>query len=220
VIRELPRVDAEPPVDPDADDNAGHPLRLVTREVAFGGPGTWDADTAARVGRWFDDLAHEWHTRDPHEAHPVIDALARGVPDDIGPRCLEVGSGTGHGTKHLGSRFGEIVALDLAGEMLRLADPALAARVQADAARLPIAASSVDAVVLVNALLFPHEVTRVLRPGGVVVWVNTSGERTPIHLPHADVVAALAAADEGREWSGVASRHGAGTWLVLVRPSA
>ncbi len=220
MIREVPRVDAAPAIDPEADDNATHPMRLVTREVAFGGPDAWTPETAARVGQLFDGLAPEWHTKDPRDAHPVIDALARGLPDTVGPRCLEVGSGTGHGTRHLGTRFAKVVALDLSGEMLRLADPSLAARVQGDAARLPVAARSVDAVVLVNALLFPHEVARVLRPGGVVVWVNTSGTRTPIHLPDDDVVAALATADDGREWSGVSSAHGEGTWLVLVRPAS
>src|SRR5689334_1694011 len=118
-------------------------MRLVTREVAFGGPASWTPETAARVGLLFDTLAPEWHTRDPGDAHPLIDALDRGVPGDVGPRCLEIGSGTGHGTRHLAARFDDVVALDLSGEMLRLADPTLAARVRGDAARLPVAAGSV-----------------------------------------------------------------------------
>ena len=61
------------------------------------------------------------------------------------------------------------------------------------------------AVVLVNCFLFPDEVDRVLAPDGVVVWVNSSGAETPIHLPPDDVVAAL----PGR-WEGVQSTAGVG----------
>jgi hypothetical protein len=44
------------------------------------------------------------------------------------------------------------------------------------------------------------------------VWVNSSGAETPIHLPPADVVAAL----PGR-WEGVESSAGLGIWCVLGR---
>ena len=56
---------------------------------------------------------------------------------------------------------------------------------------------------LVNCFLFPEEVDRVLAPDGVVVWVNSSGAETPIHLPPDDVAAAL----PGR-WTGVESTAG------------
>ena len=69
-----------------------------------------------------------------------------------------------------------------------------------------------DAIVLVNCFLFPDEVDRVLAPGGVVVWVNSSGSETPIHLPPQDVVEAL----PGR-WEGVESTAGIGIWSVLWR---
>ena len=67
-------------------------------------------------------------------------------------------------------------------------------------------------MVLVNMLLFPAEVDRVVGSGGVVVWVNSLAERTPIHLPAADVARAL----PGR-WDGVGSRSGGGAWCVLRR---
>lgn len=44
------------------------------------------------------------------------------------------------------------------------------------------------------------------------MWVNSSGEQTPIHLTSAEVVAALPF-----EVTGVESRAGAGTWCVLRR---
>jgi hypothetical protein len=96
--------------------------------------------------------------------------------------------------------------------MLRRSPPAPGRRVQADAATLPLADGSASAVVLINALLFPPEVDRVLAPGGAVVWVNSSGEETPIHLPPEEVAAVLPG-----EWDGVASRAGVGLWCVLRR---
>ena len=75
--------------------------------------------------------------------------------------------------------------------MLKLAPTRPAHRVQADGARLPLRDSSAVAIVLVNAFLFPEEVERTLSPGGALVWVNTSGEETPIYLSVDDVVAQL-----------------------------
>jgi len=68
--------------------------------------------------------------------------------------------------------------------------------------------------VLINAFLFPVEVDRVLAPGGLVVWVNSSGESTPIHLTAEEVVEVLPG-----DWDGVAARAGVGTWCVLHRRS-
>jgi hypothetical protein len=66
--------------------------------------------------------------------------------------------------------------------------------------------------VLINAFLFPAEVDRVLSGGGVVVWVNSSGEQTPIYLSTDDLLAALPG-----KWTGIASRAGEGHWCVLRR---
>ena len=99
--------------------------------------------------------------------------------------------------------------------MLGLADPGPGARVRADCCELPVPDASVDAVVLVNMLLFPAEVDRVLAAGGCVVWVNSSGESTPIHLLPEEVAAALPGT-----WTGVSARAGAGLWAVLRRATA
>lgn len=187
-----------------------HPMRVVTREVAFD-PVGWTPERSAKVAELFDALAPGWHTHDASgRDDPLLDALARGnVPTG---RALELGSGTGFGTRHLVGHFTEVVALDLSMAMLALAPPETGVRVQGDAVALPVADDSVDAVVLVNALLFPAEVDRVLRPGGVVVWVNTIGDQTPIHLPADDVAEALPG-----EWAGVESEASWGTWTVLHR---
>jgi hypothetical protein len=87
--------------------------------------------------------------------------------------------------------------------------------VQGDGSRLPIADAGADCLVLVNALLFPREVERALAPDGALVWVNSLGDRTPIHLPAEDVEKALPG-----DWDGVAAEAAWGTWCVLHRRGA
>jgi SAM-dependent methyltransferase len=188
-------------------------MRKVT-EAVVEQPGSWTPDQAAEVGAFFDALADEWHTRsDPHRAEPVDDAFARGaIPTD--GVTLEIGSGTGLLTPSLLARCSFVVALDLAFEMLLRAPADLAPRMQADASRLPFPDGSVACAVLINAFLFPDEMARVLAPGGALVWVNTSGDRTPIYLSAEAVDAALPG-----DWEGVAAEAGWGTWSVHRRPS-
>ena len=120
-----------------------------------------------------------------------------------GDVCVELGSGIGAYTPLLARRWRRVVATEVSHEMLRLAPRDVGHRVLADGARLPMVPASADAVMLVNCFLFPDEVARVLAPGGVVVWVNSSGSETPIHLPPEDVVEAL----PGR-WEGVREHRG------------
>ena len=191
-------------------------MRIVTRQVAFE-PGGWTPERRQKVGELFDGLASEWHTRHyPGRDEPLRDALARGF-DGTGTTdpCLEIGSGDGNGTALLLEHFARVTALDLAREMLRKA-PAVAPRVQADAAQLPFVDHSIGVAVLVNALLFPSEIDRVLARRGRIVWVNSRGDQTPIHLPASDVVAALEGATADR-WDATASEAGWGTWCVVWR---
>lgn len=197
---------------PSRPDGADHPMRVMTRRAAGLQAPPWDAGARHEVATLFDGLAPEWHTRtSPERARVVTDALDRG---QVGPgaTALELGSGIGAYTATLGARFGAVVAMDLSLEMLRLAADGPGHRVLADAHRLPLTDASVDAVVLVNMLLFPDEVDRVLRPCGFVVWVNSSGEATPIHLMPEEVVDALPG-----PWTGTWARAGTGLWTVLRR---
>jgi SAM-dependent methyltransferase len=194
----------------EAGANADHPMRLVTRQVAFE-PDGWTPERRAKVAELFDGLAPEWHTREaPGRYDALHDALTRGdVPTD---GCtLELGSGTGLSTPLLAERFANVVAADLSIEMLRLA-PAATPRLQADSSLLPFADGSLQVVLVINMLLFPQEMARILAPDGVLVWVNTSGDRTPIHLPADDVVEALPG-----DWTGKASEAGTGTWCAARR---
>jgi len=98
--------------------------------------------------------------------------------------------------------------------MLLLASPG-SRQIQADGSLLPVPSGSVATVALVNMFLFPDEVARVLKPDGVVLWVSTNGDATPIYLPPADVLEALPGG-----WSGTSARAGWGTWLTARREPA
>jgi SAM-dependent methyltransferase len=194
--------------------NPDHPMRIMTRRAAGLHPGGWDDGARAEVAAFFDGLAPEWHTRTSPERDAVVaDALERGLP--AGPQgdvCVELGSGTGAYSPLLAARWRRVLAVEVALEMLLRAPASPGHRVLADGARLPLADGAARAVVLVNCFLFPAEVDRVLAPDGVVVWVNSSGAETPIHLPSDDVAAALPGS-----WAGVRSGAGAGLWCVLRR---
>lgn len=190
-----------------------HPMRIMTRRAAGLHPGPWDDAARAEVAAFFDELAPEWHTRTSPERDAVVaDALARGVADARGDVCVELGSGIGAYTSVLAERWRRVLAVEVSLEMLRLAPTDVGYRLLADGSRLPLGSGMVAGVVLVNCFLFPQEVDRVLAPDGVVVWVNSSGADTPIHLPTLDVVAALPG-----HWDGVESTAGAGIWCVLRR---
>lgn len=189
-------------------------MRSMTRRIAGLDPGGWDREAAHLVTSVFDSLAPEWHTRSSAQRTAVVvDAITRGLEPLVTSNelCVEVGSGVGAYSPLLAERFRAVLSAELSWEMLvRAGSETL--RVRADGGALPVADSTVNAIVLINAFLFPEETDRVLTPDGVVLWVNSSGEQTPIHLTTEEVVAALPFAVEGAE-----SRAGAGTWCALRR---
>lgn len=198
-------------VDPAPFAGPDNPMRKLTRALALGEP--WTDDDAVRVAALFDSMAAGWATRHVEDAKaaPALDALERGdVP--LAGAWLELGSGTGAGARLLAGRVGSLVVTDLSAEMLRHAPGDLAPQIQADASQLPFPDASFDAVVMINMFLFPREVDRVLRTAGVVVWVNSLGDQTPIHLPPTDVLDALPG-----EWVGRTARAGTGFWLTARR---
>ena len=192
-----------------------HPMRIMTRRAAGLTGEPWDDQARSEVARFFDALAPEWHTRTgPARDAVVADALDRGVGTSDGDVCVELGSGIGAYTPALARRWKRVLATEVSLDMLRLAPADVGHRVLADGARLPLLDGVADAVVLINCFLFPAEVDRVLAPDGVVLWVNSSGGETPIHLPPDDVVEAL----PGR-WEGVQAQAGLGIWCALRRAS-
>lgn len=189
-----------------------HPMRQVTHAAAAE-VGAWEGDLPRQVQRAFDELAGEWHTRHtPDRLRPLEDALTRGGPLPDHGTWLELGSGDGWATATITPHAPRLVAADLSAEMLRRAPADAAPRLQADAATLPLDDHSVTVAVLMNMLLFPSELDRVLAPGGALLWLSSRGPATPIHLTPEQVVAAM----PGR-WGGVAAQHGTAIWAVLRR---
>ena len=190
-------------------------MRIATRQAAGLQTGGWTGELRHQVEGFFDGLAGEWHTRTSQQRTAVVtDALVRGLGPihSVAGMAVEIGSGIGAYSPLLAERFATVVAIDLSLAMLKLAPITPAHRVQADGASLPIADSSAVAIVLINAFLFPAEVERVLAPAGALVWINSSGEQTPIYLSVDDLVAVLPG-----EWTGTRSRAGVGDWCVLRR---
>lgn len=205
------------PIAPEAVDERvvalgqAHPMRTVTHAAAAE-VGAWSGDTPRQVRASFDQLAGEWHTRHtPDRLDPLADAIARGTPPARG-LWLELGSGDGWATSLLARHAPTLVAVDLSARMLLHAPPDAAPRLQADASALPLDDHAVTTAVLMNMLLFPSELDRVIGPGGALVWLSSRGPATPIYLAPEQVVAAM----PGR-WGGVAAQNGTATWAVLRR---
>jgi SAM-dependent methyltransferase len=209
MLTELPP--AHDVTQPAAFAGPDHPIRLITRQIAF--EGGWSPGRAAKISELFDGMAAEWHSShsDPLRLAPVADSIARGELNVAG-RWLELGAGTGAGTSVLMPHVNDLFAMDLSAGMLANGADVATAKVQADSSALPLGGSTMDVVVCVNMFLFPAEVDRVLKPQGQLLWVNTMGDQTPIHLPASDVELALPG-----EWSGVTANSGMGFWAVLSR---
>lgn len=209
MIETLERVIAEPPGKPVPSGAAE--FRAAARRIATD-PRAWTPDAASFVTDLFDGMAATWDAeRATNRLDALIDALARGgrMPSGV---CLEIGSGTGRHTPLLAETFGRVVAVDLSWQMLLHAPRTPGVRVQADAARLPLASRSAAAVVCVDVLLFPREVDRVLRDDGVLLWINQLGDDGPLFLDTPTVIEAM-----GGGWTAAESVAGWGSWAVLRR---
>lgn len=116
-----------------------------------------------------------------HNAH-YHDYLLGRIPARCG-RVLEIGCGTGEFSRLLAGRAGEVLALDLSPQMIRLARERSQAHpniefVVGDAAAHPLPAERFDCVVTLTTLhhlpaeLILRRVREALRPGGVFVCLD------------------------------------------------
>lgn len=212
-LNELANAPGTQPVRPKPE--VASEIRTLTLKIAF--DNEWTEETSAWITDLFDGMADDWtagHDNPDRDLllHDALDRGRDGYPI-AGERVLELGSGTSLGTRELARRFDDVVALDRSHGMLENAPPEYGPRVLGDSAALPIQSSSIDVLVLVNMFLFPSEADRVLAPSGSIVWINTFGENTPIHLTAEEVHDAMPG-----DWKVTHSRAGTGTWAVARRP--
>jgi SAM-dependent methyltransferase len=212
VIRSLDRVVPAQPGKPVRPEAAA--VQARSRALAED-PARWSAALAQQTTDEFTRLAPVWDdSRGRYRPIPLRDALERGGPFPAGP-AVEVGCGTGLLTAFIAGVWPQVVSLDLTWEMVRRSRARW--RLNADAARLPVASGMAAAVVLADVPLFAEEVVRILAQDGVVVWSNALGAESPHHVPVEVVAAALGRATPHVGWDAVTAEAGWGLWAVLRR---
>lgn len=141
-----------------------------------------------RLSRWYDILSGSSEQTLRRRGLSMLDLQP-------GDRVLEIGCGTGESLPDLASRAGQVVGFDLSAGMLDVARKKLkrnpspkAVLLQGDAARLPFAGKTFDAIFMSFTLeLFPDaeiphflkECKRALRPGGRVGLIALVQSKKP-----------------------------------------
>ena len=144
-------------------------------------------ERAAAAARYFADHAAEWDAiRSRHVAESEVEAAMLALMHNrrLG-HLLDIGTGTGRMAEIFAPTVRRITALDRSPEMLRIARAKLSGQavpidlVQGDFLDLPLADTSIDSVVIHQALHFAHEpdrvlaeASRVLRGGGHLLIVD------------------------------------------------
>ncbi|MFJ4175945.1 class I SAM-dependent methyltransferase [Microbacterium sp. NPDC089696] len=137
-------------------------------------------DRIDRIRQAFDARAGSYDDSEMHRS--LAEALAATLPLDGASTVVDIATGTGLVLRALADRAAEVdarlIGVDVSSGMLEVARRELpgAEWIEADAARLPLADMSADAVLCVTALhIIPdvpaalHEWRRILRPGGRLV---------------------------------------------------
>lgn len=166
----------------------------------------------AKLAAAYDEMAPEWTEwaqTQPWYAAPVTAGLAYARPVAW---LAEIGCGTGQATEVL-SRVGPpVVATDVNLSMLGGAPELPHVRyVAADVRGLPFRTASVPLLVSLNGVPDLAEFTRVLGPGGQLLWCSSFGAGTPLHVPPDRLADML-----GPHWTTEAGHAGHGDWLLAV----
>lgn len=189
------------------------PITVLTSKIAHDEQ-SWTSERARKLEHIFDEIAPTWDLQFANNQAarmaPVWDAIDRGGPVELGS-IADVGAGTATSSIFLRERFRQVIGFDLSYEMLRRGPRSLA-KVQADASQLPVASGALDAVLLMNAFVFPTEIDRVLAAHGVLIWVSSLGAATPIYLPPQELIKVMPG-----NWQGRFSGVGSASWVVLRR---
>jgi SAM-dependent methyltransferase len=171
--------------------NVGRRLARLATNAVVARPRLWRFFRGP-VRVQFDRLAPRWDAMRMPEAFASLEQALDAVPEPVG-RALDLGTGTGAGAFAIARRFpnAAVVGADLSDQMLATArgntPPELASRIRferADGARLPYEDGSFELVTLANMIPFFDELTRVIAPGGRVIFSFSAGPATPIWVPH------------------------------------
>lgn len=135
------------------------------------------AERVAAAERYFAEHAAEWDAiRSRHIAESEVEAAMLAMMSGRGiGHLLDIGTGTGRMAEIFAPAARRVTALDRSPEMLRIARTKLAGQtapidlVQGDFLNLPLVDSSIDSVVIHQALHFAHEPDRVIAEAGRVL---------------------------------------------------
>lgn len=172
----------------------------------------------------FGPHAQDYLTSDVHAQGADLGDLAHAISGLERPRVLDLGCGAGHASFAVAPFAQEVVALDLTAAMLATTEAAAHERgltqirtVQGSVGELPFADRYFDCVVsrfsahhwqdVPGALC---EVQRVLRPGGLICFIDLAAAPSPLLDTH------LQAVELARDPSHVRS-YGKQEWLALFK---
>jgi ubiquinone/menaquinone biosynthesis C-methylase UbiE len=172
------------------------PLRLLGQGLSLAIAGRPEAWRFLRgpTQRFWERSAASWDQRiEPDRSEHLAPLAAACERLGAEPQAiLELGTGTGAGSRMLARRFpaARIHGADLSSAMIDAArvnvPPELIDRIElevADAASLPHEDQTFDLVAQLNMPVYLEEAARVLRPGGHLIVASSLGTATPYYTP-------------------------------------